>query len=144
MAWAGAALKWTSLAVSTYAGVESANIQGQNMEAQGRTEGTNARNREIERKRNLMSALALQNVRAGASGITSGTGSSAQAIMREDISRKELDTATDVGRTEQRTSQLQQNISTTKTSSLLSAASEVAGGAYRTKKRGSIKAKAER
>lgn len=137
MATFGAAAKWASLAVSTYASVESANIQEQNLQNEARAEETNSRNREIERKRNLIKSLAMQNVRAGASGITSGTGSSAQAIMLEDISRKDLDTSSDVGRTDQRVSQLQKNAKAGKRSSLLSAGSEVVKGAYRTKKRGS-------
>lgn len=132
---------WASLigtGVSVYSAVESGNVQKENLEAQGRAEATNAKSAEIERKRRLVSSLALSNVKAGASGVTSGTGSSAQALQMEDISRKELDTSLAEGNKSQRLTMLKSNIKTAKTSSLLSAAGEVAGSVGRYKKRGTL------
>jgi len=132
---------WASLigtAASVYSTVESGRVQKENLEAQGRAEATNAKSAEIERKRRLVASLAMSNVQAGASGITSGTGSSAQALQMEDISRKELDTATAESNTSQRLTMLQSNIKTAKTSSLLSASGEVASSVGRYKKRGTV------
>jgi len=113
--------------------------QAKGLQIQAKAEETNARTREIERKRNLIASLAMQNVKAGASGITAGTGSSAQAIQLEDISRFELDELTDKAATEQRVSQLQANARTARTSSLISAGAEVGGAYVRSKKRGKVK-----
>lgn len=119
--------------------VQSGRAASASYKQQAKAEETNARTREIERKRNLIKSLAMQNVQAGASGVTSGTGSSAQAIQLEDISRKGLDTLTDVARTEQRVSQLQASASTAKRMSLLSAAGEGARMYGRASKRGKVK-----
>ena len=118
--------------------VQQANVQKAGFKVQAAAEETNARTREIERKRNLMKSLAMQNVKGAASGITAGTGSSAQAIQMEDISRFELDELTDKATTEQRVGQLQSNARTARTSSLLSAASEVYKPAKRAAKRGKM------
>lgn len=123
---------------TAYSTVQTGRVEAGRFKQQAKAEETNARTREIERKRNLIKSLAMQNVRAGASGVTAGTGSSAQAIQLEDISRKELDTLTDVARTEQRTSQLESNIKTTKRMSLLSAAGEGARMYSRSEKRGKL------
>lgn len=131
---------WMSLigtTASVYSTVESGRVQKENLEAQSRAEATNAKSAEIERKRRLVASLSMANVKAGASGITSGTGSSAQALQLEDISRAELDTATAESNTSQRLSMLQSNIKTAQTSSLLSASGEVATSVGRYKKRGS-------
>ena len=105
----------------------------------GRAEAANAKTREIERKRNLIRSLAERSVTAGASGITSGIGSSAQALAMEDISKKGLDTAIDRSITGRRVSQLQQNARNQATLSLLSAGAETAATIGRAKKRGEIK-----
>lgn len=123
-----------TVATTLYSGVQ----QSRGFKIQAKAEETNARTREIERKRNLMKSLAMQNVKGAASGITAGTGSSAQAIQMEDISRFELDELTDKATTEQRTGQLRENARTARTSSLLSAAGEVYKPARRVAKRGKI------
>lgn len=133
------AASWIALAgtaATAYTTVESGKVQKTNLENQARAEETNAKSAEIERKRRLVQSLALSNVKAGASGVTSGTGSSAQAIQLEDISRKGLDTALAASNVSQRTSMLRANAKTAQTSSLLSATSEVAGAVGRYKKRG--------
>ena len=130
---------WASLigtTVSVASTVQAGEVQKENLNIQSRAEETNAKNAEIERKRRLVKSLSLANVKAGASGITSGTGSSAQALQLEDISRKDLDTQTAQSNTSQRQAMLQSNIKTAKTSSLLSAAGEVATSVGRYKKRG--------
>jgi len=121
--------------LSTIAGGQA---DATNYKEQAKAEQFNARNREIDRKRNLVRTLALQNVRQGTSGITSGIGSSAQAVQLEDISRGELDQATDLYSTNQRVNQLKQNASNASTFSLLSAAGEAARFGRRQTKRGSL------
>jgi len=124
--------------LTAYSTIESGKAESRNLQIQAKAEETNARTREIERKRNLVRSLAMQNVRAGASGVTAGTGSSAQAIQLEDISRFELDELTDKAATEQRVSQLQANARTARRSSLISAGAEVGGAYQRSKKRGKL------
>ncbi len=119
--------------------VQSGRVASATYKQQAKAEETNARTREIERKRNLIKSLAMQNVRAGASGVTSGTGSSAQAIQLEDISRANLDALTDAANTEQRIAALSSSASTAKRMSLLSAAGEGARMYGRSKKRGKVK-----
>ena len=106
--------------------------------AQAKAEEFNSRNRQIERKRNLIQALSMQNVKAGASGISGGVGSSQQAIAQEDIRLERVDSALDIGATSQRVRQLQVNASNASTYNLLSAGAEVAGGVSRSRKRGSL------
>lgn len=118
--------------------VAAGEAQSRDIKIQAKAEEFNARNREIERKRNLVRSLALQNVRAGASGITSGFGSSAQAIQLEDISRFELDQSSDAFSTTQRVNQLKQNASNATTFSLLSAGGEAARFGLRAAKRGTV------
>jgi len=133
------AATWVSLALaagSTYMQVQETKAVAAD---KGRAEAANAKTREIERKRNLIRSLAERSVRAGASGITSGIGSSAQALMLEDVSRKGLDTAIDKSITSRRISQIQQNASNQATFSLLSAGADIAGTVSRTKKRGEVK-----
>ena len=130
---------WASLigtSVSVYSAVESGNVQKENLAIAGRAEETNAKNAEIERKRRLVQSLSLANVKAGASGITSGTGSSAQALQLEDISRKDLDTQTAQSNLSQRKTMLRSNAKTAETSSLLSASGEIASSVGRYKNRG--------
>ena len=112
--------------------------EAQNLKVEAKAEEFNARNREIERKRNLIRSLALQNVRAGASGITSGFGSSAQAIQLEDITRFELDQSVDAFSTTQRVNQLKQNASNATNFSLLSAGGEAARFGLRAARRGTV------
>jgi len=123
-----------TVGATLYSGV----AQSRAYKVQAKAEETNARTREIERKRNLIRSLAMQNVKAGASGFTSGTGSSAQAIQLEDISRFELDELTDKAATEQRVSQLQANARTARRSSLISAGAEIGTARVRTLKRGKL------
>lgn len=130
---------WISLALaagSTYMQVQETKAVARD---KGRAEAANAKTREIERKRNLIRSLAERSVTAGASGITSGIGSSAQALAMEDISKKGLDTAIDRSITGRRVSQLQQNARNQATLSLLSAGAETAATIGRAKKRGEIK-----
>lgn len=108
------------------------------LKAQAKAEKFNAATREIDRKRNLIRALSLQNVRVGAGGIQGGQGSSAQAIQLADIKDYELDQAVDKAGTSQRVNQLRQNATNAVTSSLISAAGEGIGTYGRYKKRGSL------
>jgi len=134
----GSLLSTISTGLSIFSTIAGGQAESRDYKVQAKAEQFNARNREIDRKRNLIRSLALQNVRAGASGITSGVGSSAQAVQLEDIERKELDTATDTYSTSQRVNQLKQNASNATTFSLLSAAGEGVRYGRRVAKRGSV------
>lgn len=132
------AATWVSLALaagSTYMQVQETKAQAKDV---GRAEAANAKTREIERKRNLIRSLAERSVTAGASGITAGAGSSAQALAMEDVSRKGLDTAIDRSVTSRRISQLQQNAKNQAKLTLLSAGAETAATIGRAKKRGKV------
>jgi len=128
--------------VAAGASIASRLFQGEaesaNLETQAKDEQFNARNRQIERKRNLVRALALQNVRTGASGFTFEKGSSAAAIQFEDIERFELDQSTDALNTANRIDQLKQNASNATKFSLLSAGGEAARFVSRTTARGTV------
>ena len=123
-----------SLAASAY--VEQGIQQKADYKEQAEAEQFNAKNREIDRKRNLLKALAWQNVKGGSSGTFGGKGSSQDAMMREDISLKGFDTTLDRGRTSQRVSGLNQRGDSAMTGSLISAASEGYSSYSRSKKRG--------
>lgn len=110
--------------------------RSKDLKTQAKAEEFNSRNRQIERKKNLIQALAMQNVKAGASGISGGVGSSQEAIAKADIASSKVDSALDIGSTSQRVSQLKVNASNASTFSLLSAGAEVAGGIARKKERG--------
>lgn len=133
------AIEVVSLLVTTYGIVESGNQEQRQYQQKAKAEESNAKNRQIERKRNLIRALSEQNVKAGASGFSSGTGSSAQAIMLEDIKREKLDTAIDAGVTSQRASAYRTQGDAAKSYSLISAGGEVGSGIARSQKRGSTK-----
>jgi len=138
----GGSLLSTLSVASKVVGIASTLAGGQaesrDLKTQAKAEEFNSLNREIERKRNLIRSLALQNVRAGASGITSGFGSSAQAIQLEDISRFELDQSVDAFATTQRVNQLKQNASNATNFSLLSAGGEAARFGLRAARRGTV------
>ena len=134
----GSLLSIASTGLSIASTLSAGETDAVDYKTQAKAEQFNARSREIDRKRNLIRSLALQNVRAGASGITSGPGSSAQAIMMEDVSRSGLDEATAAAGTSMRVSQLKQNAKSAKQFSLLSAAGEAVRYGKRVKKRGSI------
>lgn len=70
------------------AGIAQANAY----KAQIRTEGDAAKQREIDRRRDLLRALSSQNARAGALGIE--TGGSLGGIMSTDIKEAQMDLAT--------------------------------------------------
>jgi len=118
--------------------IQAGEAKAAELKTQAKAEEFNAKNREIDRKRNLIRVLSLQNVRSAASGVRGGVGSSQDALMREDISRYELDTTTDLATTTQRISQLRDNARTAKTSSLISAASEGYSAYSRATKRGKL------
>lgn len=132
---AGASLTTSAAIEST---VQAGEAQSETLKTQAKAEEFNAKNREIDRKRNLIRALSLQNVRGATSGVFGGVGSSQAAMMQEDIGRFELDQSTDVHSTTQRTSQLRANAKTARTSSLLSSASEAYKYKKRSDKRGTL------
>ena len=134
----GSLLAGAAAAVGAISTIRAGRAQAAEYKTQARAEEFNAKNREIDRKRNLIRSLATQNVRQGASGISGGVGSSSQAIQLEDIGAANLDQTVDTGVTSSRVSQLQANASTAKTSSLLSAASGAAASYSRYKKRGEL------
>lgn len=117
--------------------IQGGKAESRNMAAQAKSEKFNAKNREIERKRNLVDALAMQNVMRGASGITGGVGSSAEAVMKEDVRREKYDTSVDAQGTSMRTTQLMRNASNARKFSLLSAAGEGFTAYGRYQRRGS-------
>jgi len=127
-----------SAGAAVYSSFQASATQAENIKVKARAEQTSSKNREIERKRNLLRALALQNVRTGMSGLTAGIGSSAQAVTNEDISNERFDSLLDTSATSQRVSQLQQNAKNISTYSLLSAAGEAYGSYSRKKKRGEV------
>ena len=123
---------------AVYSQFRGAQVQQESLDIQAKAEQSSAKNREIDRKRNLLRALAIQNVKAGASGVTGGAGSSTQAMMQEDIRSASFDAVLDTGATSQRVSQLKQNAKNIAEYSLLSAAGEGYGLYRRTKKRGEL------
>jgi hypothetical protein len=88
----GATLVSGALAVSQQR--KSAGMQEIAFKEQAKQEETAARDREIERRRRLVSALASQNAEAGAFGLDPATGSR-RAIQLEDARRANLDSLTD-------------------------------------------------
>jgi hypothetical protein len=112
--------------------------KSEQLKSQAKDEQFASRNREIERKRNLIASLASQNVRGGASGVTGGVGSSFEAIRKGDLENFELDQFMDKESTAMRNDQLQQNAKTAIATSLLSAGAEAAGSSRRTKRRGKV------
>jgi hypothetical protein len=143
MATAAAAATWSSLFLTAYTTYQAGEMEAEQYETQARAEESNAKTREIERKRSLVRALAAGNVKAGAAGVSGGVGSSQEALMKADIRRESLDEVVDAGATSDRISQLSSNASAARNYSLLSAGAGLAGGAAREFKRGSIKKKAE-
>lgn len=82
-------------AVGTVQAIETRNAgiaQANQYKAQIRSEGDAAKQREIDRRRDLMRALSSQNARAGALGIE--TGGSLGGIMGTDIKEAQMDLAT--------------------------------------------------
>lgn len=80
------------LAAGVYSGIQTyqaGQAQKAQLQAQAKTEGVAATQREIERRRNLIRALASQNAQAGAAGIT--TDGSVGAIARSDINDAQND-----------------------------------------------------
>jgi hypothetical protein len=74
------------LAVGAYSAIQQKNLgddQKAELKAQAKTEGVAAQQREVERRRNLIRALASQNAAAGAAGIE--TSGSVEALARRDI-----------------------------------------------------------
>ena len=135
MATAGA-LAWTSLVMGAVTTYKTGEAQAEQYKTQARAEESNAKTREIERKRALVKALAAGNVKAGASGVSGGIGSSQEALMKADIRKESLDAVVDAGATSQRISQLSSNASAAKNYSLLSAAGQAVSGASREVRRG--------
>ena len=127
-------LSLASQGVSMYGKIQEGKAQAANMKTKAKAEQFNSRNREIDRKRNLIRSLAMQNVRGGASGV--GLGGSTQNMMLESINLKEGDTISDNGSTSQRVNQLKQNASNASTFSLLSAAGDGISYAKRQMDRG--------
>src|SRR5690606_7540023 len=66
-----------------------------------------ARDREIERRRQLLAALASQSAEAGALGVASGVGSRA-AITLTDVKRAQMDSLSDRAMTSRRALMLRQ------------------------------------
>lgn len=91
------------LAAGAYSALQTrqaGQAQKAQLQAQAKTEAVAAQQREIERRRNLIRALASQNAMAGAAGIT--TDGSVGAIARADINNAQndllYDTANSVSR----------------------------------------------
>jgi hypothetical protein len=101
---------------------------------QARQEQFAAREREIQRRRNLVEALASQNAAAAARGITPG--GSVRTLMQADIGQFSRDQRVDQLGTAGKVSQIKQAGRNAMTSSLLSAASTVGGHYYGGAKRG--------
>jgi hypothetical protein len=95
----------TAAAVDGIASANAARAAGKHAEAQSvidaNAEGDAAREREIQRKKNLMRAISSQQARAGAVGINFGEGSPA-AIANLDIAEAARDGAIDNANTKQR------------------------------------------
>lgn len=75
-----------TLAAGAYAGIEqkkAGDAQAAQYKAEAKTEAAAAAQREVERRRNLIRALASQNAAAGAAGIQ--TDGSVEAVARRDI-----------------------------------------------------------
>jgi hypothetical protein len=138
-----AAAQWVSLALTAYTVYESGEAEKEQYETQARAEESNAKTREIERKRNLVRALSAGNVKAGASGVSGGIGSSQDALMRSDIRKESLDEVVDAGATSERITQLSSNAKSARNYSLLSAGAGFAEGAAREFRRGTDKKKVE-
>jgi hypothetical protein len=135
------ALPFIFLGATAAAGAASA-IQSRNAgklqqieyKRQAQEEETSARDREIERRRRLVQALASQNAEAGALGLDATTGSR-RAITLEDVRRARMDDLTDRAMTSRRAVSLasagraarrQGNLQAGAT--LLDTASTIAGG----------------
>lgn len=136
---ATATATWISLALATYTTYQAGETEKENYQRQAQAEESNAKSREIERKRSLVRALAAGNVKAGASGVSGGIGSSQEALMKSDIRKEGLDEVVDAGATSERITQLNSNASAARNYSLLSAGSGLAKGAAREFRRGDVK-----
>jgi len=132
----GSLLSTASTVLSIGSTIAGGKAESDQLKFQAQTEKFNATNREIERKRNLIRALATQNVRGAAGGI--GTGGSLAAIQASSVRDFELDQSTDKAGTDARVTQLRQNASNASTFSLLSAAGTAVDSFDRSKKRGSV------
>ncbi len=108
-------------------------IQKRNqIKSEAKIERFNATNREIERKQNLARALAIQNVRQGASGQIGA----ANAFTGELSTQSSFSQTIDDAGTNFRANQLQANARDATTNSLLSAGSEAFKFGSRRAKRG--------
>lgn len=75
-------------------------IQSNELKAQARVEGDAAKGREIDRRRNLIRALASQNASAGSAGVE--LGGSIGGIIQTDIRNNQQDLLTDAAGTSAR------------------------------------------
>lgn len=108
--------------------------QSQQYKQQASIEKANATVREINRKKNLIRAMSMSNVRMGAGGI--GTGGSQANLAMQDIAAADLDQNQDDIGTGLRTSGLEQNARGAVVGSLLTAGSDIGTSLLRAKRRG--------
>lgn len=86
--------------ISAYNTAKAGKIQAADLKVQARTEESAARQREIDRRRSLLRALASQNAAAGAAGIE--TGGSFGAIVQRNIADNANDLLVDNANTQAR------------------------------------------
>lgn len=109
-------------------------VQSRMLKDQARQEEMAAKDREIQRRRRLVAALASQNARAGASNIRN-TGSVAN-IGLEDVRQADLDTTTDRAMTSARVGALTQEASAARRYGLMSGTSSLLDYGYSKARRG--------
>jgi len=122
--------------IATVVGVGSTLLSGiserNQIKSEAKVERFNATNREIERKQNLARALAIQNVKQGASGQRGAANAFTNELQVQSKFAQTIDTAG----TNFRQGQFKANARDAMTSSLLSASSEVVKFGERRAKRG--------
>ena len=133
----GSLLSYASTGLSVASKLMGGQADKRQYEAQARTERFNATTREIDRKKNLIRALAIGNVKAGAGG--TGTGGSNLNVQMQDIHAAEQDQfQADVG-SRVAINTAHSNASNAQSFSLLSAAGDVGSSLLRSSRRGSLK-----
>lgn len=132
---------WAMFAMTAATTYRQGQQKAVDLKVQAKAEESNAKNREIERKRNLMNALSLQAVHGGVSGISGGIGSSQEALFKEEVRREEFDTVMDKAGTSMRTDQLKANAKNAKQMSLITIGSSAMETHTTNKRRGELKKK---
>lgn len=134
------AMTLAAFGLGTWQAIEqkkASNQQKNQIKIQAKTEAAAGAQREVERRRNLVRALASQNAAAGAGGIQ--TDGSVEAIARRDIRDSNNDLLASNANTDARQRALRARASNASRSGNLSAATSLLDGAnnaYRTYKAG--------